>query len=203
IAGARFTTTRIYQPSSAHLIVAEAPDFKAGIARLRSSLLLDHFELFTTLDQTIGALLERSAVNRFPVQLVGADLIVVVLIGLGLLTNNFLTAEEEQSKLWRIRGWSRLEIARIVGAQLLLLMVPALLAATLFAIAATWVQASRYGVDLQTTAADIATHLGPALVLTAVAVIGVCGAIAIGFSWRIVGQTRRATRARSGAVWRR
>lgn len=83
-------------------------------------------------------LVVRTHVNRFPIQLVGASLLLVVVYGLALLSQNYLDAQLQQSLLWRTRGWRRQRLAGFLLLQVGILIVPAMLLAVALALAATW-----------------------------------------------------------------
>src|SRR2546427_1854632 len=187
----RVIASRVYRPDPERLTVAEAPALESGIRRLRSSLRYGGDDLLTSLDQTIAAFLDRAVVNSLPVQLVGAELVLVVLFGVAFLTQSFLVSQATETTLWRIRGWSRGDIARFIGTQLLLLAVPAILLGSAAAIAATWWQASRYGLDPHVLVSAVTSGLGPGLGLSALGIAAVCLALTTRFSWRTVSQMRR------------
>jgi hypothetical protein len=192
----RFRTFQVFQPDPTTLSVADAPALESGLKRLRAALRAGGDDLLTRLDQTIAVFLARSSVNQFPVQLVAADVILVALLGLALLTQQFLSSQEPDVTLWRIRGWSRLDVARLLALQLLILAVPAILLAGGIALGVAWFLATRYGVGGSVLIADITSDLVLTISLTAGAVVAVSIALAVRFSFRSLRQLR-GSRSRS------
>jgi hypothetical protein len=135
----RFRAGRVYQPDPARFKVAGAPRLVSGLTQLRGQVeIRDRGTFSTALDHTIQTFLDRTRVNQFPVQLVAASLLLVVVYALALLSQNYLDAQRQQSLLWRMRGWRRERLAGFLLLQMGILVVPALLLAAALALAATW-----------------------------------------------------------------
>jgi hypothetical protein len=198
---AHSTASRVYRPDPTRLTVAEAPALETGIRRLRHSLRFAGDDLLTSLDLSIAAFLDRANVNRLPVQLVGAELIFVVLFGLGFMTQSFLASQTAQCALWRVRGWSRFDVARYLGAQQLFLAVPAAVLGVAAAIATTLWEARGYHLNPGVVTAGVGSMLATALTLSALAVAAVCAAMTLRFSWRTIGNMRRAAGSPTTSTW--
>lgn len=136
----RFRAGRVYQPDPAHFTVAGAPAFVNGLTRLRGQVEIQQGGSFvTSLDHTVQTFLDRSRVNAFPVQLVGASLLLIVLYALALLSQNYLDSQRQQSLLWRTRGWRRERLANFFVLQVGILLVPSVILGTALALFATWI----------------------------------------------------------------
>jgi putative ABC transport system permease protein len=134
-----FRAGRAYQPNPTRFNVAGAPGLVNGLTQLRGQVeIRDRGTFSTSLDHTIQTFLDRTRVNQFPIQLVGASLLLVVVYALALLSQNYLDAQHQQSLLWRMRGWRRERIAGFLLLQMGILLVPAMLLAVVLALAATW-----------------------------------------------------------------
>src|ERR1700682_475978 len=133
----RFRAGRVYQPDLARLSVAGAQGLVDGLTHLRGQVEIQQGGTFvTSLDRAIQTFLDRTRVNRFPIQLVAASVLLVVVYALALLSQSYLDAQLQQSLLWRIRGWRRERLVGFLLLQMGVLLVPAMLLAVAFSLAA-------------------------------------------------------------------
>jgi hypothetical protein len=129
---------RVYHPDAARFTMARAPALAGGLTQLRAQVEIRQSGRFITqLDYTIRTFLERTRVNGFPIQLVGASLLLVVVYALALLSQAYFDSQLRQSLLWRTRGGRRECLAGFLLLQVGILLVPALLVAVVLALAVT------------------------------------------------------------------
>jgi predicted lysophospholipase L1 biosynthesis ABC-type transport system permease subunit len=198
-----FRAGTVYQPDPARFTVAHAPSLADGLTQLRGQVEIRQGGSFgTSLDHAIRTFLERTRVSQFPIQLVGASLLLVMAYALGLLSHSYLDSQLQQSLLWRTRGTRRERIAGFLLAQMGILLVPAILLAVALALAATWFLLSHEtgaSAPLNILPASLSTGLGIGLAL----VLIVETALIFRFSRRSVLEMRRAlTRPSTVAWWR-
>src|SRR5258708_34743446 len=118
-------------------MVSGAPALVDGLRHLQGQFVIQHGGSFlTTLDHTIQGFLDRTLVNQFPSELVGASLVLVVVYALALLSQNYLDAHLQQSLLWRTRGGRRDRLAASFSLQMGILLLPAVLLAVALSVAA-------------------------------------------------------------------
>src|SRR5258708_12682216 len=109
-------------------MVSGAPALVDGLRHLQGQVVIQHGGSFlTTLDHTIQGFLDRTLVNQFPSELVGASLVLVVVYALALLSQNYLDAHLQQSLLWRTRGGRRDPLAASFSLRMGILLLPAVL----------------------------------------------------------------------------
>ena len=199
-----FRAGRVYQPDLARLSVAGAQGLVDGLTQLRGQIQIQQGgTLLTSLDRTIQAFLDRTRVNRFPIELVAASLLLVVVYALALLSQNYLDAHLRQSLLWRARGWRRERLASLLLLQMGILLVPAILMAVALALAADWFLVTREAATPEALIVSSAGLLAQGLVVGIALLLIVEVALVIRFSRRGVLEMRRATaRAASVAWWR-
>jgi hypothetical protein len=170
-----FRAGRVYQADPARFQVSGAPALVDGLRHLQGQVVIQHGGSFlTTLDHTIQGFLDRARVNRFPSQLVGASLVLVVVYALALLSQNYLAAHLPQSVLWRTRGGRRDRLAASFMLQMGILLVPAILLAIALSIAAAWFLLSKetgtsasLDVGVGTLTLDLAIGLALVLIVEA------------------------------------
>jgi hypothetical protein len=197
----RFRAGRVYQPDPARFTVAGAPGLVSGLTQLRGQIEIQQGGTFvTSLDHTIQTFLDRSRVNRFPIQLVGASLLLVVVYALALLSQNYLDAQLQQSLLWRTRGWRRERLASFFLLQMGILLVPAMLLAVALALAATWLLLSEETGTSAPWSFGLASLLTPGLAGLALVLIVGAG-LTTRFSSRSVLEMRRALARPSSMAW--
>lgn len=193
---------RVYQPDPGHFTVAEAPAFLKGLTQLRGQVEVQQGGNFvTSLDHTIQGFLDRTRINSFPIQLVGASLLLVVVFALTLLSQNYLEAQRQQSLLWRTRGWRRQRLAGFLLLQIAILLVPSAVLGTALAIFASW---TLVGVETGFSApVSIGWDSPPVAGLMAgVAVVLLLEAgLAIRFSRRSVAEMHREVARPSSVAW--
>jgi predicted lysophospholipase L1 biosynthesis ABC-type transport system permease subunit len=197
-----FHAGRLYQPDPARFKVAGAPGLVYGLTQLRGEIEIRGRGIFSTsLDHTINTFLDRTRVNRFPIQLVGASLLLIVIYALALLSQNYLDSQLQQSLLWRTRGCRRQRLAAFLLLQMGILLVPAMLLAAALALAATWLLLSK---ETGTTATPgvgstglLASGLAAGTALVVIIEIG----LALRFSRRTVLEMRTALARPSSVVW--
>jgi putative ABC transport system permease protein len=197
-----FRAGRVYQPNAARFRVAGAPGFVTGLTALRGQVeIRDRGTFATSLDHTIQTFLDRTRVNQFPIQLIGASLLLVVVYALALLTQNYLDAQLQQSLLWRMRGWRRERMAGFLLLQLGILLVPAVLLAAVLALAATWLLLNNE------TGTAPAVNVESVGVLIAALAVGIALVLIVGaglttrFSRRSVLEMRGAMSRPSSVAW--
>jgi predicted lysophospholipase L1 biosynthesis ABC-type transport system permease subunit len=197
-----FRAGRIYQPNPARFNVAGAPGLVSGLTQLRGQVeIRDRGTFSTSLDHAIQTFLDRTRVNQFPIQLVGASLLLVVVYALALLSQNYLDAQHQQSLLWRTRGWRRERVAGFLLLQIGVLLVPAILLAVALALAAAWLllgNETGTSAPLKVASAGV---LISALAGGVALVVIVEAALTIRFSRRAVLEMRRAAARPSSVVW--
>jgi hypothetical protein len=198
----KYLAGRVYQPDPARFSVAGAPGLVNGLTQLRGQIEIQQSGTFvTSLDHTIQSFLDRTRVNQFPIQLVGASLLLVVVYALALLSQNYLDAQHQQSLLWRTRGWRRERMAGFVLLQMGILLVPAILVAVALAFAATWLLLSNE------TGTSAPLNIASAGVLMSALAVGIAfvliveAGLTIRFSRRTVLEMRRALARPSSVVW--
>jgi hypothetical protein len=201
-ADVRFRAGSVYQPDLARLSVAGAQGLVTGLMQLRGQVDIQQGGTFlTSLDHTIQAFLDRTRVNRFPIELVAASLLLVVVFALMLLSQNYLDAQLQQSLLWRTRGWRRERLVGFLLLQMGVLLVPAMLLAVALSLAAASLLLSS---ETETSAAltvSSAGMLAPGLAVGAVLLLIVEAGLAIRFSSRSVLEMRRAMARPSSVAW--
>lgn len=197
----------IYRPNAAQLTVAQAPVLEAGVVRLRGSKqfagngLRPATQVGTSLDRRIRDFLEGTAVNQFPIQIVAVAMVCVVLYGLAFVSQSFLRSQEQQSTLWRVRGWSRARLGVFLGLHLIALVIPAVALAIGIALLSTWLVAKGQGAAFSVTAPDVLTNFGQTLGLSLIGVLILCLGLAARFAWRTVGQMRRSLGRPAPVAW--
>jgi hypothetical protein len=197
----------VYRPNAARLTVAEAPSFEAGLVRLRGSRqfagngLVRPTEVVTSLDRRIGDFLQSTQVNQFPIQIVAVAMICVVLYGLAFVSQSFLRSQEQQSALWRVRGWSRARLFVFLSLHLLALVIPAVAIAIVIALTWTWLVAIGERASYSITAPDLLANFGRTLVLSLLGLLVVCLGLTARFSWRTVEQMRRSLGRPAPVAW--
>jgi FtsX-like permease family protein len=198
----RFRAGRVYQPDQARLSVAGAQGLVNGLTQLRGQVEIQQGgTLLTSLDRTIQAFLDRTRINRFPIDLVAASLLLVVVYALALLSQNYLDAQLQQSLLWRTRGWRRERLVGFLLLQMGILLVPAILLAVALSLAATSLLLSS---ETETSAALTASSAGvlaPGLAVGLALLLIVEAGLAIRFSRRTVLKMRRAMARPSSVAW--
>jgi hypothetical protein len=197
----RFRAGRVYQPDPAHFTVAGAPALLNGLTQLRGQVEIQQGGSFVTfLDPTIQTFLDRTRINAFPIHLVGASLLLIVLYALALLSQNYLDAQGQQSLLWRTRGWRRERLANFFLLQNGILIVPSALLGTALALFATWIL---LGVETGfSSPVSVGRGSAPVAGLTAVAVVVLLEAwLGIRFSRRSVVEMRRDLARPSSVAW--
>jgi hypothetical protein len=197
----------VYRPNPARLTVAEAPALEAGLVRLRGTRqfagngLVRSTEVVTSLDRRIGDFLQSTQVNQFPIQIVGVAMICVVLYGLAFVSLSFLRSQEQQSTLWRIRGWSRARLFAFLSLHLLALVIPAAAIAIAIALASTWLVARGQGASYSITAPDLLANFAQTLALSLIGMLALCCGLTAIFSWRTVAQMRRSLGRPAPVAW--
>lgn len=198
-----FRAGRVYSPDPARFTVDRAPALAQGLTQLRGEVEIRQGGTFATLlDHTIQTFLERTRVNRFPIQLVGASLVLVVVFALALLSQAYLDSQLPQSLLWRTRGGRRERLAGFLMLQMGILLLPAMLLAVALALAVSWALLSKEtgaSASLNLGADVLTLGLGTGLAI----VLIVESVLTFRFSRRSVLEMRRArTRPSSAAWWR-
>jgi hypothetical protein len=192
---------RVYQPDAARFTMARAPALADGLTQLRAQVeIRQRGRFLTSLDHTIRTFLERTRVNRFPIQLVGASLVLVVAYALGLLSQSYFDSQLRHSLLWRTRGGRRGPLAGFLMLQTGILLVPALLLAVVVALADTSFLLSKetgtsapLNIGSDTLTFGLATGLALVLLVEA--------ALIFRFSRRSVLDMRRAAARPSSRAW--
>src|SRR6202171_2795038 len=199
-----FRAGRVYIPDPARFTVARAPALADGLTQLRAQGEIRQRGRFgTSLDPPIRTFLESTRVNRYPIQLVGASLVLVVVYALALLSESYFHSQLRQSLLWRTRGGRRARLAGSLMLQMGILLLPAVPLAVAIAFGATWALLSKE----TGTAAPI--NLGsdgviPGLATGLALVLIVVAGLIFKFSRRTVLEMRSAmARQSSTAGWRR
>jgi len=193
---------RSYQPDPTRFTFSEAPALVDGLRQLRGAVEIQRADsLITSLDHTVQTYLERSRANRFPIQLVGAGLLLVVVYALALLSQNYLDAQLQQSLLWRTRGWRRERLAGFLLLQLCILVVPAVVVALALGLAGGWLLLRIETGSAASLAAGLGNDLmlGIAVGLALVLIVEV--ALTVRFSRRDVLEMRRAIARPSSVAW--
>jgi hypothetical protein len=196
-----FRAGRVYQADLGRFMVGDAPALVNGLRQLRGQVVIQRGGSFTTaLDNTIQGFLDRTRVNQFPNQLVGASLVLVVVYALALLSQNYLDAHLQQSLLWRIRGRPRHRLAASLFLQMGILLLPAILLAIAVSLAAARLLLSREtgtsaSLSLGSGSSALGLGTGMALVLTVIA------ALIFIFSRRSVLELREAIARPSSVAW--
>lgn len=197
-----FRAGRVYQPNPARFNVAGAPGLVNGLTQLRGQVeIRDRGTFSTSLDHTIQTFLDRTRVNQFPIELVGASLLLVVVYALALLSQSYLDAQHQQSLLWRTRGWRRERMAGFLLLQMGILLVPAIVLGMALAIAATWLLLSNETGTSAPLSGASAGVLISALAAGIAFVLIVEAGLTIRFSRRTVLEMRRALGRPSPVVW--
>ncbi len=198
----RFRAGRIYQPDPARFKVAGAPGLVNGLTQLRGQFeIREGATFFTSLDHTIQTFLDRTRVNRLPIDLVGASILLVVVYALALLSQNYLDAQLQQSLLWRMRGWRRERLAGFLLCQVGILLVPAMLLAVAFALTATWLLLSNETGTSAPLSVGSASTLAPGLAVGIALVLIVEAGLTIRFSRRSVLEMRTVLARPSSVAW--
>jgi len=198
----RFRAGRVYQPDLARLSVAGAQGFVNGLTQLRGQVEIQQGgTVLTSLDHTIQAFLDRTRVNRFPVDLVAASLLLVVVYALALLSQNYLDAQLPQSLLWRTRGWRRERLGGFLLVQMAILLVPALLLAVGVALAGAWLLLSGETGTSEGVTLSAAGLVAPGLAVGLALLMIVETALVIRFSRRTLLEMRRAMARPSSVAW--
>ena len=196
-----FRAGRLYQADLARFMLGGAPALVNGLRHLRGQVVIERGGSFmTTLDNTIQGFLDRTLVNQFPSQLVGASLVLVVVYALALLSQNYLDAHLQQSLLWRIRGGRRNRLAASFFLQMGILLVPAILLAIAVSVAAARLLLSKEtgtsaSLSLGFGSSALGLGTGMALVLIVIA------ALIFMFSRRSVLELRQAIARPSSVAW--
>ncbi len=192
---------RVYQPDAARFTVVRAPALADGLTQLRAQVEIRQRGTFLTPhDHTIRTFLERTRVNRFPIQLVGASLVLVVAYALALLSQSYFDSQLRHCLLWRTRGGRREPLAGFLMLQMGILLAPALLLAVVFALAAASFLLSK------ATGTSVPLNIGSDTLtrglVTGVALVLVVEAVLIfRFSRRSLLEMRRAAARPSSRAW--
>jgi|GEM_PF-2638091 hypothetical protein len=198
----RFRAGRVYQPDLARLSVAGAQGLVNGLTQLRGQIEIQQGGTFlTSLDHTIQVFLDRTRVNRFPIELVAASLLLVVVYALALLSQNYLDAKLQQSLLWRTRGWRRERLASFLLLQMGILLVPAMLLAVALALSADWLLVTREAATPEALIVSSAGLVAPGLAVGIALLLIVEAALVIRFSRRSVLEMRSAMARPSSVAW--
>ena len=199
-----FRAGRVYEADPARFMVSGAPALVDGLRHLQGQVVIQHGGSFlTTLDHTIQGFLDRTLVNQFPSELVGASLVLVVVYALALLSQNYLDAHLQQSLLWRTRGGRRDRLAASFSLQMGILLLPAVLLAVALSVAAAWLLLTKEtGTSASLNVGVGALTLGLATGLALVVIVE--AGLIFTFSRRSVLEMRRTiARPSSVAWWRR
>lgn len=191
----------VYQADLARLMVGGGPGLVNGLRHLRGQVVIqDGGSFMTTLEVTVQGFLDRTRVNQFPSQLVGASLVLVVVYALALLSQNYLDAHLQQSLLWRTRGGRRNRLAASFFLQMGILILPAILLAIAVSLVAAWLLLSKEtgtSASLSLGFGSSALGLGTGMAL----VVIVIAALIFMFSRRSVLELRRAIARPSSVAW--
>lgn len=120
----------VFSPDLAAIRASEAEQVLDRFRRLRGLVTLrqPNVTVTTGLDTAVAAYQEQSRVASFAVQLVAAQLLLVVLLYVPFLGAHLVGVQRQAIAVWRGRGWSWTGVTRLLGLELAAVTAPAVLA---------------------------------------------------------------------------